>query len=163
MKHLNLSNSGLTDRATNCVDFSGLSALKELDLDGNKFSSLPSGLGFLPKLSSLYVMECKYLVSIPDFPSSLHFLFASDCKSLKRVRIPSEPKKELSITLDESYSLEEFQGIEDLSNCFWYIGVDDRSHSSSKLLKSVVEVLFLSVSFSHKKKHTQLAHTLINV
>ncbi|XP_034926970.1 TMV resistance protein N-like [Populus alba] len=139
MKHLNLSNCGLTDRATNCVDFSGLSALEYLNLDGNKFSSLPSGLGFLPKLSDLHVQKCKYLVSIPDLPSSLYYLFASYCKSLKRVRIPSEPKELLFIRLDDNYSLEEFQGIENLSNCFWYIRVDDRSHSPSKLLKSVVE------------------------
>ncbi|XP_034918654.1 disease resistance protein RUN1 [Populus alba] len=141
MKHLNLSNCGLTDRATNCVDFSGLSALECLNLDGNKFSSLPFGIGFLPKLERLQVKACKYLVSIPDLPSSLERLFASYCKSLKRVRIPSEPNKELFIRLDESYSLEEFQGIEDLSNYFWYICVDDRNHSSSKLLKSVVEVM----------------------
>jgi Leucine-rich repeat (LRR) protein len=163
MKCLELSNGGLSDHATNCVDFSGLSALEELDLRGNKFSRLPSGIGFLPKLEWLSVEGCKYLVSIPDLPSSLESLFACDCKSLKRVRIPSEPKKELHINLYESHSLEEFQGIENLSNSFWIIDVDDRSHSPSKLLKSVVEVLFLSVSLSHKKKHTQLAHTLINV
>jgi Leucine-rich repeat (LRR) protein len=154
MKHLELSNNGLSDRATNCVDFSGLSALEKLTLDGNKFSSLPYGIGFLPKLRDLSVKGCKYLVSIPDLPSSLENVFACDCKSLKRVRIPSEPKKRLFIKLDESHLLEEFQGIEDLSNCFWYIRVNDRRHSPSKLLKSVVEVLFLSVSLSHKKKHT---------
>jgi Leucine-rich repeat (LRR) protein len=131
-----------------------LSALEKLTLDGNKFSSLPYGIGFLPKLRDLSVKGCKYLVSIPDLPSSLENVFACDCKSLKRVRIPSEPKKRLFIKLDESHLLEEFQGIEDLSNCFWYIRVNDRRHSPSKLLKSVVEVLFLSVSLSHKKKHT---------
>ncbi|KAI9376890.1 hypothetical protein POPTR_019G017082v4 [Populus trichocarpa] len=141
VKHLELSNSGLSDRATNCVDFSGLSALEKLDLTGNKFSRLPSGIGFLPKLTYLSVEGCKYLVSIPDLPSSLGHLFACDCKSLKRVRIPSEPIKGLFIKLDDSHSLEEFQGIEDLSNCFWYIRVDDRSHSPSKLLKSVVELM----------------------
>ncbi|KAI9215633.1 hypothetical protein POPTR_T002200v4 [Populus trichocarpa] len=135
VKHLELSNSGLSDRATNCVDFSGLSALEKLTLDGNKFSSLPSGIGFLSELRELSVKGCKYLVSIPDLPSSLKSVFACDCKSLKRVRIPSEPKKRLFIKLDESHSLEEFQGIEDLSNCFWYIRVDDRRHSTSKLLE----------------------------
>jgi Leucine-rich repeat (LRR) protein len=154
VKHLKLSNSGLSDRATNCVDFSGLSALEELDLTGNKFSRLPYGICFLPKLRDLSVEGCKNIVSIPDLPSSLTRLGASYCKSLKRVRIPSEPKKELYIFLDESHLLEEFQDIEGLSNSFWYIRVDDHSHSPSKLQKSVVEVLFLSVSLSHKKKHT---------
>jgi Leucine-rich repeat (LRR) protein len=154
VKRLELSNSGLSDRATNCVDFSGLSALEKMDLTGNKFSRLPYGICFLPKLRDLSVEGCKNIVSIPDLPSSLTRLSASYCKSLKRVRIPSEPKKELDIFLDESHSLEEFQDIEGLSNSFWYIRVDDRSHSPSKLQKSVVEVLFLSVSLSHKKKHT---------
>jgi len=150
VKRLELSNGGLSDRVTSCVDFSGLSALEELDLTGNKFSSLPSGLGFLPKLRWLSVQACKYLVSIPDLPSSLDFLYAAHCKSLKRVRIPSEPEKELYIELDKSHSLEEIQGIEGLSNSFWYICVDDCSHSPSKLPKSIVEVLFLSVSFAQK-------------
>ncbi|XP_073262931.1 TMV resistance protein N-like [Populus alba] len=149
VKRLELSNCGLSVRATNCVDFRGLSALEELDLDGNKFSSLPSGLGFLPKLSSLHVNACKYLVSIPDLPSSLHFLFAADCKSLKRVRIPIKQEKKLYVALKGSHSLDEIQGIKGLRNSFWSICVDDHhSHSPNKLQKSVVEVLFLSVSLA---------------
>ncbi|XP_061944116.1 disease resistance protein RUN1-like isoform X2 [Populus nigra] len=141
VKRLELSNSGLSDRATNCVDFRGLSALEFLDLDGNKFSSLPSGIGFLPKLEFLSVRACKYLVSIPDLPSSLDCLGAAYCKSLKRVRIPIEPKKELHIELDNSHLLEEIQGIEGLSNSFWYIRVDEDSHSPNKFSKSVVEAM----------------------
>jgi hypothetical protein len=154
VKGLKLSNRSLSDRATNCVDFRGLFALEELDLSGNKFSSLPSGIGFLPKLGFLSVRACKYLVSIPDLPSSLRCLGASSCKSLERVRMPIDSKKELyifHIYLDESHSLEEIQGIEGLSNIFWYIGVDSREHSRNKLQKSVVEVLFLSVSLAQKE------------
>ncbi|KAL9381685.1 hypothetical protein Peur_024720 [Populus x canadensis] len=139
VKRLKLSNGGLSDRVTNCVDFSGLSALEELDLTRNKFSSLPSGIGFLPKLRWLFVHACKYLVSIPDLPSSLLCLGASYCISLERVRIPIELKKDLYINLDESYWLEEIQGIEGLSNSFWCIYVHSHSHSSKKLQKSVVE------------------------
>jgi len=151
VKRLKLSNSGLSDRATNCVDFSGLSALEFLDLARNKFSSLPFGIGFLPKLGFLSVQACKYLVSIPDLPSSLDFLAANCCKSLKRVRIPIEQEEELYIELRGNHSLEEIQGIEGLSNNFWYISVhDDHNHSPNKLSKSVVEVLFLSVSLAQK-------------
>ncbi|KAJ6854522.1 disease resistance protein RUN1-like [Populus alba x Populus x berolinensis] len=142
MKHLNLSNCGLTDRATNYVDFSGLSALEDLDLKGNKFSSLPFGIGFLPKLEILRVQLCKYLVSISDLPSSLHCLFAGDCKSLKRVRIPIEQKEQLCIDLDKNHSLEEIQGIEGENNSFWCIFVDGHhSDSPNKLQKSVVEAM----------------------
>ncbi|KAJ6951314.1 disease resistance protein RUN1-like [Populus alba x Populus x berolinensis] len=86
VKRLKLSNGGLSDRAAKCVDFKGLSSLKKLDLSGNKFSSLPSGIDSLPKLRWLSVQACKYLVSIPDLPSSLDWLAASHCKSLKRVK-----------------------------------------------------------------------------
>ena len=109
VKRLKLSNSDLSDSVTNCVDFRGLSSLEELDLTGNKFSSLPSGIGFLPKLGILRVDFCHNLVSIPDLPSSLNTLAAFYCKSLERVRISVESKKGLYITLHESHSLKEIQ------------------------------------------------------
>jgi hypothetical protein len=93
----------------------------------------------------LIVVGCNNLVSIPDLPSNLGYLGATYCKSLERVRIPIASKKELYINLHESHSLEEIQGIEDQSNIFWYISVEDRSYSPNKLQKSVVEVLFLSI------------------
>jgi len=154
VKRLELSNGGLSNCAVNCVDFSGLSALEELNLRGNKFSRLPSGIGFLPKLQVLFVHGCEYLVSIPDLPSSLSYLNASYCESLKRVRIPIESKKELHIDLDQNHSFEEIQGIEGQSNIFWYIRVHDSSQLSNKLQKSFVEVLFLSVSFAQEETHT---------
>ena len=143
VKRLELFNGGLTDRATNCVDFSGLSALEFLDLRGNKFSSVPSGIGFLPKLDVLFLHGCKHIVSILDLPSSLSCFSAPYCKSLERVRLPIEPKKNLYINLQESHSLEKIQGIEDLSNGGWIMWVDDSSHSPNKLSKNVFEVLFL--------------------
>jgi len=92
VKYLQLSDGGLSDCAT-CVDFRGLFSLEVLDLRGNKFSSLPFGIGFLPKLRCLVVKTCEYLVSIPDLPSSLCLLDASYCKSLERVRIPRGKKR----------------------------------------------------------------------
>jgi len=159
VKRLKLSDGGLSDRATNCVDFGDLSALEELDLRGNKFSSLPSGIGFLPKLGILAVSACDNLVSIPDLPSSLWFLGASNCKSLERVRIPIQSKKELRINLHGSHSLEEIQGIEGLSNSIWSLEVDTTSgYSPNKLQKSVVEVPFLSVSFAQEETHNWHIH-----
>ncbi|XP_052305326.1 disease resistance protein RUN1 isoform X2 [Populus trichocarpa] len=141
VKRLKLPDGGLSDCSTNCVDFRGLSSLKELDLSGNKFSSLPSGIGFLPKLKVLIVQGCNNLESISDLPSSLYTLGASYCKSLERVKIPKQSKKELYIELHESHSLEEIQNIEGQSNIFWNMYVDDHNHSSNNLKKSVVEAL----------------------
>ena len=154
VKRLKLPDGGLSDCSTNCVDFRGLSSLKELDLSGNKFSSLPSGIGFLPKLKVLIVQGCNNLESISDLPSSLYTLGASYCKSLERVKIPKQSKKELYIELHESHSLEEIQNIEGQSNIFWNMYVDDHNHSSNNLKKSVVEVLFFSVSLAQEETHT---------
>jgi len=153
VKCFELSDSGLSDRATNYVDFSGLSALERLDLSRNNFSSLPSGIGSLPKLLHLDVQGCKNLVSIPDLPLCLDFFNASHCKSLERVRISMEPKKYRYFSLYNSNSFEEIQGIEGLSKCFWDLHVDNYNHSLNKLQKNVIEVLFLSVSIAQEETH----------
>jgi len=154
VKYLKLSDGGLSDRATNCVDFRGMFSLEVLDLRGNKFSSLPFGIGFLPKLRRLVVKTCEYLVSILDLPSSLCLLDASYCKSLERVRIPIEAKEELCVNIYKSLLLEEIQDVEGLNNSFWNVSVDGLSHSPNKLQKSVVEVLFLLVSLAQEETHT---------
>nr|XP_034909758.1 disease resistance protein RUN1-like [Populus alba] len=141
VKRLKLSKSGLSDHTTNCVDFRGLFSLEVLDLSENKFSSLPSRNGFLPNLWCLVVKTCKYLVSIPDLPSSLSRLDASSCISLERVRIPIQSKKDLCVNVFECLSLKEIQDIEGLNNSFWNVSVERRSHSPNKLQKSVVEAM----------------------
>jgi hypothetical protein len=73
---------------------------------------------------------------------------------LERVKIPKQSKKELYIELHESHSLEEIQNIEGQSNIFWNMYVDDHNHSSNNLKKSVVEVLFFSVSLAQEETHT---------
>jgi len=154
VKSLELSDDGLSDRATNCFDFRGLSSLEELDLSQNKFSSLPSGIDFLPKLGTLSVVGCDNLVSISYLPSNLYHLNALYCKSLKRVRIPNQSKEELLIDLNVCPLLEEIQDIEGPNNIFWSIYVDFPRDSSNNFQKSLVEVLF--VSLLHQNKHTHL-------
>jgi leucine-rich repeat protein SHOC2 len=154
VNRIRLSDGGLSNHATNCVDFSSLSSLDVLDLSRNKFSSLPSRIGFLPKLEFLSVTGCGNLVSILDLPSSLYDLDAYICKSLQRIRIPIRPKEQLYINLGHCNSLEEIQDIKVQSNIFWNINVDDRKHSPNKLQKIVFEVLFLSVSLAQEETHT---------
>ena len=161
MKCLKFSNSGLFDRKTNRVDFRGLSSLEELDLSQNNFSSLPSGIGFLPKLSSLSVRECIKLVSISDLPSNLRCLNAFGCSSMKSVRIPIQSKNSPSMVLRKCYMLEEIQGIEDPSNNYWFIDVDFPSDSSNNFLKSLAEVL--SLSLQHTNIHINQLVSKISV
>ncbi|RVW62899.1 hypothetical protein CK203_059762 [Vitis vinifera] len=51
-----------------------LSSLEELYLDGNHFSSLPTGISRLTNLRVLDLSHCKNLQQIPELPSSLRFL-----------------------------------------------------------------------------------------
>ncbi|XP_008237625.2 PREDICTED: TMV resistance protein N-like [Prunus mume] len=91
-------------------DIGYLSSLRELDLSGNNFVSLPSSIRFLSKLLYLRLQRCKGLQQLPDLPSfgvnvndgtSLKMLadpskrpylliYVDDCTSLKRLSDPSK-------------------------------------------------------------------------
>jgi Leucine-rich repeat (LRR) protein len=149
---LKLDGYGLSERATNCVDFGGLSALEELDLSRNEFFSLPSGIGILSKLRLLTVQECGNLVSIPELPSNLENLDTFGCKSMQWVRLPIQAKKYLSLFLIGCPDLMEIEGMEGLSNHGWFISYITKNKLSNNYKKSLAEVLFLS--FLHTNKHT---------
>jgi Leucine-rich repeat (LRR) protein len=143
---------GLSERATNSVDFGGLSSLEELDLSGNNFFSLPSGIGILSKLRLLTVQECRNLVSIPELPSNLEHLDAFGCQSMQWVRLTIQAKKNLNLDLFCCPDLIEIQGMEGLSNHGWIISQVTKSKLSNNYKKSLVEVLLLSLL--HTNKHT---------
>ena len=149
---LKLVNYGLSERATNSVDFGGLSSLEELDLSKNNVFSLPSGIGILSKLRLLIVNKCRNLVSIPELPSNLECLDTFRCKSMQWVRLPIQAKKYLNLNLDDCPDLIEIEGMEGLSNHGWFISYDPNYKSSNNCKRSLVEVLFLSLL--HTNKHT---------
>ena len=92
VKSLELPDDDFSNHATNYVDFRGLFSLEELDLSQNKFSSVPSGIDFLPKLGTLSVVGCDNLASISNPPSNLYCLNALYWKSLKRVEYSQKKK-----------------------------------------------------------------------
>ena len=55
-----------------------LSSLKELDLKGNLFSSIPAGISQLSNLRVLNLSHCKNLQQIPELPFNLQILDACD-------------------------------------------------------------------------------------
>nr|GFA04940.1 NB-ARC domains-containing protein [Tanacetum cinerariifolium] len=63
----------------------GLSCLEILDLEGNNFTSLPGSLSQLSHLGWLKVDGCKKLEVLPELPSSVRYIIASDCTSLREV------------------------------------------------------------------------------
>ncbi|XP_031478036.1 disease resistance protein RUN1-like isoform X2 [Nymphaea colorata] len=66
-------------------DFGRLSSLKFLMLDSNDFCSLPSSIGDLSALKTLYLRYCQELQSLPQLPASLTFLDLSCCNTLESV------------------------------------------------------------------------------
>ncbi|VVA29076.1 Hypothetical predicted protein, partial [Prunus dulcis] len=74
-------------------DIGCLSSLKELDLSGNNFVSLPSSIRYLSELRYLQLQRCKRLEQLPDLPPkgySSILVYVDDCTSLKRLSDPSK-------------------------------------------------------------------------
>ncbi|XP_062000729.1 TMV resistance protein N-like isoform X2 [Rosa rugosa] len=83
LTYLNLSNSNLGEGAF-ANEFGYFSSLVTLNLSGNNFVHLPSGIGLLPKLENLNLENCKRLQELSDLPSnSILDLRADGCTSLK--------------------------------------------------------------------------------
>ncbi|XVF29003.1 hypothetical protein REPUB_Repub15cG0082400 [Reevesia pubescens] len=81
LTELNLSHRNLSDNDIS-IDFGSFQFLRDLNLGGNKFYSLPVGIINLPRLKGLYLNDCTNLQSIPELPLELHYLEARRCTSL---------------------------------------------------------------------------------
>ncbi|XP_010528887.1 PREDICTED: disease resistance protein TAO1-like isoform X1 [Tarenaya hassleriana] len=68
---------GLPERCSASVPF--------LDLSGCDFESIPDYIKHLSQLKTLWLNNCENLVSLPELPESLCFLYASNCESLERI------------------------------------------------------------------------------
>ncbi|XP_028773839.1 disease resistance-like protein DSC1 [Neltuma alba] len=78
LRFCNLHDGSLPD------DISMLSSLEILDLTGNDFIDLPSGLiSSLSKLKGIGLWSCPRLRSLPQLPSNLSCIWAEGCSSLK--------------------------------------------------------------------------------
>ncbi|XP_020535937.1 disease resistance-like protein DSC1 isoform X2 [Jatropha curcas] len=60
------------------------SALKDLDLTGNDFATLPPSICLLHNLRSLKLSKCKNIREIPELPLKIKRVEARDCESLER-------------------------------------------------------------------------------
>ncbi|KAL6315723.1 hypothetical protein AAG906_006585 [Vitis piasezkii] len=81
---LNLSNCNLSDEP-NLSSLGFLSSLEELYLGGNDFVTLPSTISQLSNLTLLGLENCKRLQVLPELPSSIYYICAENCTSLKDV------------------------------------------------------------------------------
>nr|XP_048327867.1 disease resistance-like protein DSC1 [Ziziphus jujuba var. spinosa] len=112
LKTLDLSHGGLGDGAFP-EDFGCLASLEELNLEANKFSSLPSSLNQLSKLRILKLWLCGSLKSVgPDLPPSLELVDVDQCTSLETFLDPSNDQCNLncSATCRECFNMVKRQG-----------------------------------------------------
>ncbi|PRQ55275.1 putative toll-like receptor, P-loop containing nucleoside triphosphate hydrolase [Rosa chinensis] len=83
LTYLNLSNCNLGEGAF-ANEFGYFPSLVTLNLSGNNFVRLPSGIGLLSKLENFNLENCKRLQELSDIPSnSILDLRADGCTSLK--------------------------------------------------------------------------------
>ncbi|KAJ9166730.1 hypothetical protein P3X46_021437 [Hevea brasiliensis] len=62
-----------------------LSTLHRLYLGGNNFKSIPASIKHLSELYELDLRDCKRLQCLPELPSAVRYLVASNCTSMKSV------------------------------------------------------------------------------
>ncbi|XP_024197650.1 disease resistance protein RUN1-like [Rosa chinensis] len=82
LTYLNLSNCNLGEGAFG-NEFDYFPSLVTLNLSGNNFVRLPSGIGLLSKLENFYLENCKRLQELSDLPSnSILDLRADGCNNM---------------------------------------------------------------------------------
>ncbi|XVF65342.1 hypothetical protein PTKIN_Ptkin09bG0240300 [Pterospermum kingtungense] len=139
---LHLSNCNLSDDAVS-TDFGSFPFLTFLDLRGNKFHKLPTGIYNLSKLRELILRNCSNLQSIQELPPNLWVLNAKNCTSLETVSISSNVKEQLSLHLTNCSKLTEIQGFESLPSIqFLQLGRCHRLSNSFRSNLSQVSLFF---------------------
>lgn len=96
-------------------DLSYLSSLENLDLAGNRFSSLPSILCHLSNLEHVSVNSCLSLQSIPELPPNIATLDARDCISLYELPDLSNLQHLQKLDLRNCSRLPSIQGLRKLN------------------------------------------------
>ena len=133
LKCLNLNDCNLCEGAIP-EDIGLFSSLKELNLDGNHFVSLPASISGLSNLRSITLKNCKRLQKLPSLPSNGPpdiFVNTDNCTSLKI--FPDPPLMCSGASLMSISSL----------NCFSLIDHQGSSSIIFLMLKKFLQVLLL--------------------
>ncbi|KAF3793288.1 Disease resistance protein [Nymphaea thermarum] len=140
LERLDLQECSLSDSGIS-LDFSMLLSLKILNLDGNKFSCLPTTLSSLPQLEELSLLTCAKLQSLPPLPSSITKLDAYRCSSLERIPNISNLKSLRVLDFTDCKSLEDVPGLETLT-CLMCLHLVGCTNLSSNFKKRIVKETF---------------------
>ncbi|KAK9069162.1 hypothetical protein SSX86_013278 [Deinandra increscens subsp. villosa] len=87
--HLSLMNNNLSNNSFP-PDFSSLSLLKKLCLDGNPIVSMPNCVRSLPRLEILSMRHCEMLETVEHPPSALRVLTLGFCSRLRKIIFDEE-------------------------------------------------------------------------
>jgi Leucine-rich repeat (LRR) protein len=91
LKHLNLSYCNLSEESIPDY-FCHLSSLDSLNLTGNNFVIIPNSISKLSRMRFLTLNCCQKLQLLPELPSSMTELDASNCGALKTTKFnPAKP------------------------------------------------------------------------
>ncbi|KAJ7950636.1 TIR-NBS-LRR disease resistance protein [Quillaja saponaria] len=115
LRSLYLADCNLSDD-TIPKDLGSLPSLTDLNLSSNSFTSLPSSLRGLSKLHSLWLDHCVKLRSIPDLPTRLSALYATNCPALETTPNLSEISTLQTLSLTNCHNLVEIPGFEMLNS-----------------------------------------------
>ncbi|KAG5224309.1 TMV resistance protein [Salix suchowensis] len=138
LKELDLSYVGLSD-AISSIDLGSLSFLEDLNLSGNGFFNLPSGISCFPKLQYFMVERCKNLLSILELPSNILFLSINDCTSIERVSAPLHHERLPFLSVKGCRNLIKIQGMEFEGNYWSILNLDDCNNLSEKYKMSLIQ------------------------
>uniref|UniRef100_A0A6N2MNS9 TIR domain-containing protein n=1 Tax=Salix viminalis TaxID=40686 RepID=A0A6N2MNS9_SALVM len=139
LKELHLSYAGLSD-AISSIDLGSLSFLEDLDLSGNGFFNLPSGISRLPKLKYFTVERCKNLLSISELPSTIVVLSINYCTSIERVSVPLHHET-LLLEVKGCRNLIKIQGMEFATNSWSILSLYDCNNLSENCKMSLIQGL----------------------
>lgn len=93
-------------------DLEKMTALEVLKLGYNKFHSLPSSLKGLKHLKEMILTNCRELRSIPQLPSSLTKLDASNCAALESIGDLGDVEHLLELNLTNCFRVPDIPGLQ---------------------------------------------------
>ncbi|GJU62054.1 Toll/interleukin-1 receptor domain-containing protein [Tanacetum coccineum] len=107
---LSLTNNNLSSESFP-VDFSSMSMLKSLFLDGNLIDSIPDCLKSLSRLEVLSVGQCSMLKSVLCPTGTIRRLYLDECDLLEKVTLHQDMLALPLICCEKSVSLTDIEGI----------------------------------------------------
>ncbi|CAN6699570.1 unnamed protein product [Malus baccata var. baccata] len=120
------------------IELGSLISLQYLNLQSNKFHTLPS-LSGLSKLETLILNRCRNLHTIPDLPTNLKILYACICPSLETMPNFSEMSNMEKLYLRNSTKITEVPGLHKSLNSMTLIDMEGSTDLTANFRKNILQ------------------------